>query len=217
MRKEIVSSFDQLQKMLPPKLGSAVDSGRVSALQHYLSKGGVLHVVPSDADWPRMLYPTKKHLRKRIDDLRSLREQYSGRLSDWKKKFNDASSYRVVQNIKKLKEPLFWRHLAKCAIDRDYKTDSEKVHLPIDLVADKRWQPMVRIFLEDIDYRKQLVQTVDESIVYRKNKRVAQYADLLQGFRMQQSSRQIEELQRKIADLDADIAAIQEIARWASF
>jgi hypothetical protein len=76
---------------------------------------------------------------------------------------------------------------------------------------------MVRIFLEDTDYRKQLVQTVDESIVYKNNKRVAQYADLLQGFRMQQSGRQIEELQQKIAVLDADIAAIQEIARWASF
>ncbi|MDP2974235.1 MAG: hypothetical protein Q8N60_04240, partial [Candidatus Diapherotrites archaeon] len=196
---------------------SAIDSGRVSALQHYLSKGGVLHVVTSDADWPRMLYPTKKQLRKRIDDLRSLREQYASRLADWRKKFNDASSYRVVQSIKKLKEPLFWRHLAKCAIDRDYKTDSEKVHLPIDLVADKRWQPIVRVFLEDIDYRKQLVQTVDESIVYKNNKRVAQYANLLQQFRMEQSNRMVEGLQQKIADLDADIAAIQEIARWASF
>ncbi len=217
MRKDIVSSFDQLQRMLPKSLASAEDSTRLVASKHYLSKGGILHVVPSDTEWPRLLYPTKAHLRKRIDELRFLREQYASRLGEWKKKFNDAKSYRLVQNLKKFKEPLFWQHLARCAMDKDYKGDCEKVKLPVNLVADKRWQPMIRVFLNDIEYRKQLVQTVEESIVYKKNKRVGQYAEVLQSFRMEQSNRKIEELEKKLANLDADITAMQELARWASF
>jgi len=217
MMKDIISNLPQLQAVLPKEFDLDKEVERVSALKHYLSKGGVLHVAPNQDGWPKLLYPTKSHLKKKIEDLRFLRSQYGSRLSSWEKKFNDAKSYHLVNNVKKLKEPLFWKHMAKCAVDPDYKADSEKVHLPAHLVADARWKPMVKMFVADLDYRKQLVQTVDESIVYKKDKRVAQYADLLQKFRMEQSNRKIDELQKKLAVIDTDISAMQELTKWASF
>ncbi len=217
MRKDLVSSFGQLQKMLPAELNIEKEAARVAALKHYLSKGGVLHIAPAENSWPKLLYPTKSHLRKKIEETRSLYNQYDTRLVSWQKKFNGAKSYHRMHNIKKLKEPLYWKHLAKCAIDKDYKADSAKVSLPVHLVADSRWKPMVKTFFSDLDYRKQLVQTVDESIVYKKNKKVAQYADILQKFRMEQSNRKIDELKKRLAALDQDINAMQELARWASF
>lgn len=217
MRKDLISSFGQFEKILPKELDVTKESARISALKHYLSKGGVLHIVPNDSGWPKLLYPTRAHLRKKIDETKSLHFQYDSRLTSWKRKFNNAQSYQTVHNIKKLKEPLFWKHVAKCAVDNDYRCDSEKVKLPVSLVSDSRWKPMVKMFLNDLDYRKQLVQTVDESIVYKKDKRVAQYADLLQHFRMEQSNRKIDELKQKIASLDADINAMQELSKWASF
>jgi len=217
MRKDLISSFSQLEKMLPKKLPVEKEAARITALKHYLSKGGVLHVAPSENEWPKLLYPTKAHLKKKIGEIRALQEQYASRLSSWQKKFNGAKNYKSLNNLKKIKEPLFWKHMAKCAVDKDYRADSEKVKLPVHLVADQRWKPMVKTFLRDVDYRKQLVQTVDESIVYRNNKKVAQYADLLQSFRMEQSNRKVEELKQRVAALEADISAMQELARWASF
>jgi len=217
MRKDIVSNFEQLQAMMPNSFDLGSEAARIVALKHYLSKGGVLHVTPNEAGWPKLLYPTKGHLRKKIEELRFLRGQYDSRLNSWQRKFNDAKSYHVVHNLKKFKEPLFWKHMAKCTVDPEYRLDSEKVKLPAHLVADSRWKPMVKMFVSDLEYRKQLVQTVDESIVYKKNKKVAQYADLLQKFRMEQSNRKIDELRQKLASLDADITAMQELARWASF
>ncbi|MBN2067492.1 MAG: hypothetical protein JW744_03420 [Candidatus Diapherotrites archaeon] len=217
MAREIVSSFVQLQRMLPKGFEGGFDSTRLVASKHYLSKGGVLHVSALQNEWPRLLYPTRAHLKKKVEELDFLKAQYATRLSDWKKKFNEAKSYHTVQNIKKLKEPLFWQHMAKCAVDKDYRADSDKVKLPVSLVADRRWKPMIKVFLNDLDYRKQLVQTVEESIVYKESKKVAQYADLLQNFRMEQSNRKIDELERKIADLDADITAMHELSKWASF
>jgi len=217
MRKDIISNFRQLEQMMPKNFDVAADASKVTAIKHYLSKGGVLHVAPSEGSWPKLLYPTKTHLRKKIEEMRFLREKYDSRLNSWQRKFNDAKSYHSIHNLKKLKEPLYWKHLAKCAVDRDYRADSEKVRLPVHLVADARWKPMVKTFVLDLEYRKQLVQTVDESIVYRKNKRVAQYADLLQSFRMEQSNRKIDELKQKLVVLDMDISAMQEIARWSSF
>jgi hypothetical protein len=203
--------------MLPADLDIEKESARVSALKHYLSKGGVIHIAPHESGWPKLLYPTKALLRKKIEETRSLRTQYYRRLESWQHKFDGAKSYHQVHNLKKLKEPLYWKHVAKCAIDPDYRSDAGKVNLPVHLVADSRWKPMVKTFISDIDYRKQLVQTVDESIVYKNDKRVAQYADQLQGFRMEQSNRKIGELKKKLAVLDADITAMQELARWASF
>jgi hypothetical protein len=203
--------------MLPKGHDAVGNSTRLVAIRHYLSKGGVLHVAPSESEWPKLLYPTKNHLRKKIEEMRFLRDKYNARLDSWQRTFNDAKSYHSINNVKKLKEPLYWKHMAKCAVDKDYRKDSDKVKMPAHLVADRRWKPMVKMFVSDIEYRKQLVQTVDESIVYKKEKRVAQYADLLQKFRMEQSNRKIDELKKKLAALDQDISAMQEIARWSSF
>ncbi len=217
MTKDIISVFSQLQEMLPSDHNAASDSNRLVAVKHYLFKGGVLHVAPCEDTWPKLLYPTKNHLRKKIDEMRFLRNKYNTRLSSWQRTFNDAKSYHSINNIKKLKEPLYWKHVAKCAVDKDYRRDSEKVKMPAHLVADRRWKPMIKMFVSDLEYRKQLVQTVDESIVYKKERRVAKYADLLQKFRMEQSDRKIGELKKKLAALDQDVSAMQELAKWSSF
>ena len=217
MRKDLISNFGQLEKFLPKDFKPEKDSARVTALKHYLSKGGVLHVSPSESEWPKLLYPTKLHLKKKIEETKHLQNQYNTRLDSWQKKFNGAKNYHSVHNLKKIKEPLFWKHMAKCAVDKDYRNDSEKIKLPVHLVADSRWKPMVKTFLKDADYRKQLVQTVDESIVYKDNRKVAQYADQLQDFRMEQSNRKVEELKQKVAALESDITAMHELAKWASF
>jgi len=216
MKKSLISSFDDFQKMLPNNIDLGKDATRAAALKRYLSKGGVVHVVPFEGSWPKLLYPTRAHLKKKIDDTRVLQQQYSERLDSWQRKFSKAKSYHSFHNLKKLKEPLYWKHMAKCAIDKDYKSDSEKVSLPAHLVGDPRWKPMVKTFLSDSEYRKQLVQTVDESIVYRKNKSVAQYANQLQSFRVEQSNRKVEELRQRVEALEADISAMEELSKWAS-
>lgn len=217
MEREIISSIGQINAMLPNGQGLERDTARLEAIKHYLSKGGVLHLCRSETGWPKLLYPTKTHLRKKIEDLRGLREKYDSRLGSWGRKYSDAKNYTLLHNIKKLKEPLYWKHLAKCGMDADYRTDSDKVKLPVHLVADGRWKPMIKMFLSNMDYRKQLVQTVDESIVYRDNKKLARYADFLQGFRMEQSGKKMDELKKKLSEVETDISAMLEISRWASF
>ena len=105
--------------------------------------------------------------------------------------------------------------MAKYFSDQDYRKDVDTVKLPVNLVADGRWKPMVKMFVNNLDYRKQLTQTVDESIVYAKDKKVAKYAETLQNFRSEQSGRKIEALEKKLAEIDADISALNEINKWA--
>ncbi|MDD5147863.1 MAG: hypothetical protein PHH08_00180 [Candidatus ainarchaeum sp.] len=216
MAEGIISSFDKFAAKLPKDFDLEKHASRASALKHYFSKGGVVSIALSEKDWPRLLYPTKDSLRQKISECAEKRKKYESSLGDWKKHFVQAQLYHVVNNVKKLKEPLYWKHVAKVVTDSDYRKDAESVRLPAHLVSDKRWKPMVQMFVNDLDYRKQLTETVETSIVYR-DKTVAKYADDTREFRMSQSGKQIDDLEKKIAAIDADISALQELIKWASF
>ena len=85
------------------------------------------------------------------------------------------------------------------------------------LVADLKWKPMVRMFVEDLDYRKNLTETVQESIVYKKGRsKIAKYADDLMQLRGEISTSKIGELDKKIAKLSDEISALKVIEKWAA-
>jgi hypothetical protein len=216
MPRDIISNYALFSKKLPKGIEMDKYGERLEALKHYFLKGGIVSISPSEGDFPKLLYPSRLRIRAQIEELQGLRRHHHSRLLSWRKKLQQAQAYFLTHNIRKLKEPLYWKHVAKYLADRDYRRDVDKVKLPVNLVADKRWKPMVKMFVNDLDYRKQLAQTVEESIVYAKNRKVARYADILQQFRSEQSNRKIAELERKIAEIDADIAALQELSKWAS-
>ncbi len=188
---------------------------RKTALVHYFGKGGIIraHMVN---DKPKLVYPTKLRLRALIKEKESLRKNFFGKKKDWDKKFKEAKLYNLNHSVKKISSPLYWKHLAKMMSDADYKADAEKVKLPLHLVSDKRWQPMIRMFIENLEYRKQLTETVENSIVYKKDKKLACYATELQQFRKSESTRKIIELQKKIDEANADINSYNELIKWSN-
>jgi hypothetical protein len=74
---------------------------------------------------------------------------------------------------------------------------------------------MVKMFVNDIEYRKNLTETVNTSIVYKKNKKVAQFADDLQGFRKDATQRQVDDLAKKLLELEETEKALKEMQKWA--
>ena len=215
MVKGIVGSFVEFQRILPKNLIENSDE-RVLAVKHYFSTGGVLSVASTGNGWPNLVFPTKRHVQKRLEVLEALSQRYQQRLGQWESKNLEARLYHATNNIKKLKEPLYWRHLLKYATDSDYRADAEKVKLPVHLVSDPKWKPMVKMFVSDTEYRKQLTETVETSIVYKRDRRVAKYADILHEFRISESQRKISELKKKISVIQGDINALNVLLKWAA-
>lgn len=216
MGRQIISNFNGFSKKLPKDVDRAKFAPRMDAIKHYLSNGGILSISSQDSSFPKLLYPNRMRVKRQVAELQELRGHYHERLVSWRKKLQQAQVYFTVNSVKKLKEPLYWKHMAKYFSDPDYRKDSDEVKLPVNLVADGRWKPMVKMFVNDLDYRKQLTQTVNESIVYAKDKKVAKYAETLQQFRSEQSGRKIAALEKKIAEIDANISALNELNKWAS-
>ncbi len=209
---EIVSDMVDFDKKFPdcPKSGE-----RRVALEHYLKVGGVVKVFSSEKDWPKLAYPNNFVLEKKLKELREKKNLYEKKFGSWNKQYSSASKYHQMHQIKKLKEPLYWKHMAKMTVDPDYRKDADAVGMPIHLVADDKWKPMIKMFVKDYDYRKQLSETVRNSIVYKKDKKVAKYADELKDFRMNTSNKQMVDLQKKIDILKETESSLKEMQKWA--
>ena len=217
MAEQTISSLAVLEKKA--HLSRNPNKARKEALEHYFSKGGIIRVDLASrkpGNWPRLVYPTKLRLRALIREKGALKANYSKKKHDWEKKLKTAEFYGPKNSLKKFSSPLYWKHWAKLLVDEDYRADAEKVKLPLHLVADPRWQPMIRMFIEDLEYRKQLTETVQHSIVYKKNKKLARYATELQDFRKSESTRKLKELDKKLAGIEADINAYRELIKWAN-
>ena len=213
MPANIVSSFKAFSEKFDVKKNKP--SPRAEALKKYFERGGVISVGRAEKGWPKLIYPSPRRIRSQIKELNELKQLYVKKQSNWEKSFNDARIYHIRNNILKYSEPLYWKHIAKCATNKDYKNDANLVKLPIHLVPDSRWKPMIRMFVNDVEYRKNLVETVQNSIVYKKDKKVAKYADILQAFRMDISSKKVDSLKKKIDYLDSEIKTLETMLEWA--
>ncbi|MFH1586539.1 MAG: hypothetical protein ABID38_01630 [Candidatus Diapherotrites archaeon] len=216
MASHIISSFAKFSEQFSeqPFMANGGED-RIAALKTYFKNGGVISVGRSNGDWPKLIYPPPRRLKDQIKDLQELRDKFAFQKKNWARTHSAAENYHLVNNVKKMAEPLYWKHMVKYATDFDYREDAKAVNLPAHLVADPRWKPMVKMFVNDIEYRKNLTETVQNSIVYKKDKRVAKYANELQAFRMERSSNEIEMIDKKIDNLDAQINTLQVIMKWA--
>lgn len=211
MPSNVISSFEAFSK----KFEVEGNEERIIALKKYFKRGGVISAVKSQKPWPKVVYPSPIRLDAQINELKDRREHFVKKNREWKAKLNEARTYHTRHHILKLKEPLYWKHMQKILMDKEYRQDSEVVGLPVHLAADARYRPMIKMFLEDDEYRKNLVETVQHSSVY-KNKKVGNYATVLQEFRTEVSENQLKDIAEKIGELDEEIKSMEIIRRWTA-
>lgn len=211
----IISSFDKFGEKFPEAVAD-INDPRALALKTYFSHGGVVNVIKEkEGAWPKLLYPDFSRLNKQLKEVTALRNSYASKRSEWRRQLAKAKTYELRHKITKFSNPLYWKHVAKTMSDADYKADAESVKLPMHLVDDPRWKPMIRMFIDDIEYRKQLVETVENSIVYGNDRRVARYANELQAFRAGVSEGKVSEIDKKVNEIEEQIKTINAMVSWA--
>jgi anion-transporting ArsA/GET3 family ATPase len=209
--KNVFTSLEAFEKRFP---NLPENKERKEAMNAYFKYKGIIRAYESDKAWPKLTYPNYFVLEKKTKELKEKKDLFEKNLNSWKKRFKQAKNYHKNNQVKKIKDPLYWKHKAKILTDKDYRKDVETVNLPVHLVGDAKWKPMIKMFVNDLEYRKQLTETVRESIIYKKNKKVAQYADDLKDFRMGTSNKQIEILEKKIEKAKELETALKELMKW---
>jgi arylamine N-acetyltransferase len=123
---------------------------------------------------------------------------------EWKQQFNSAKISNIVSEVKKFTDKIYWKHLHKSLTDKQYRADYSKVKIPTKLAADSKYRPMLEMFVENPDYRRQLTETVSTSIVYAKDPRVAKCADSVREFRLKESEKKLDCFKEKLGSLYED-------------
>lgn len=189
------------------------DQKRTDALKRYFERGGVVKVTPNGSSWPKVIYPSSDRLNQQLRDVQQLKNQLVQKKQSWSNSHTAAKRHEITLQIKKVTDPLYWRHQVKKLTDADYRNDVEKTKIPMRLVSDTRYRPMVEMFINNIDYRKQLTETVETSVVYRHSK-IAQYAETRAGFREEVSKNQVDDLTEKLKEVELDLIMYQELLKW---
>ena len=215
MSDRIVSSFTAFCEAFPHLNAGKSSDPKAAALAKYFGDGGVISVKANGSDWPTLVYPSKQRLETQIDSLSSLKSRFEKEKAVWEKKLIEEKLYHFRNNVYKFSEPVYWKHLFKILTNFEYKHDAGEVSLPAHLISDKRWKPMIKMFVDNIEYRKQLVETVQQGIVYKDDKRVGRYANDLRDFRIDVSAKKISELTKKVQTLDEQINSLKQIMGWA--
>jgi len=211
MREETFSDFKKFKQKVKAK-----NEALEEALKGYFASGGIIRVqIESSNQWPKLIYPSKNRLADLIKEKQELLNDLEKQKASWERRLNKANLYYLTHFFKKYAHPLYWKHIVKLLADKDYRADAQKVKIPAHLVADKRWEPMIRTFIESPEYRKQLCITFEESPIYKKNKKLAKYSEQLIDFRKQESKRKIDEINAKIYAIKNEILVLRKLQRWA--
>jgi len=216
---EIISSYPAFEEKFKGAPFLSSKDQRLEALRKYFKKGGVARFASESKDsFPKLAYPSKSRVQQLSQDAKALKELLEKKAKDWRKTNSDAKAYHFKLHAKKFANPLYWKHIGKKIADKDYRKDAETVKLPSELVADKRYKGMVEMFVNNLDYRKQLAETVKSSIVYNNagtENRLAKYLDQLQDFRQGVSTTQITDLEKKLEELNSDLDMFAVMEKWA--
>lgn len=210
----IISSLENFSEQFKGREIVEKPSERLGALKKYFDNGGVISVAKSGKQWPKLIYPHYLKVRSDITEASKLKANLVSKQREWHRTLKEARIYHAKHNVLKLSNPLYWKHISKAIRDPSYKEAAKAVKLPAHLVSDPRWEPMIRTFLNDPEYRQQLTETVKTSIVYGKDRKVAKYADALNKFRSELSEKNIEILNKKIAAIDGRLSTLKEIQKW---
>lgn len=213
MVQGVISSFDKFSKQFPSI--AQEKSERIDALKKYFEKGGVISVGNPNPSWPKLIYPSPLKLQEELKELEKHKQLFSGKHKTWKDTNTKAKQYDMMNDIKKFGSKLFWEHNLKKLRDPDYRKDADKVKLPVKLVSDPKWTPMIRMFVTDTEYRKNLTETFENSIVYGENKELGKYAYQLRDFRKSTSEKEMQGLGKKLELIENQIKVLQVMQKWA--
>ena len=218
---KIITSFVEMKKHISNVDELPENDRRLWAIKRYFEKHrGIFYISlvkgKKQPDWPFLHYPTKIKLNTLIEETNQTLDYMKSAKGFWKNQYNKSRSNTFSAIVKKYSEPIYWEHHVKMVVNPMYSDAAKELNIPIHLVSNPKWHGMLRMFVKNQEYREQLLDTVRESIVYAKDKRLAKHADLVKEFRMNISKQKLSETDSIVLELNDDIDMSRELLKWVS-
>ena len=200
----LVSSWNDLVKKFP-ELNERAEDMEVAALREYLQGGGVINV--ADGEKLKIVYPSRKMIDARIDELKRRRKFFSHQLEKLKR------LDREFMPIKLAFDPLYYKHMMRMLMDRKYREAFEKLNFSWEHFMDPRTRKIIQAFMDNEEYRKNVLHALSESPVYKK-RRFGSVLDIRRETRHGAIRKRMNILENAIRRLDRQMLVLSMLKRW---
>ncbi|MFH0970654.1 MAG: hypothetical protein V1776_04320 [Candidatus Diapherotrites archaeon] len=212
----VFDSVEKIQKAFDGAPFLDTNPRRKKAIEYYFQKRGVLQLeTTSPTNWPRLVYPTPEKLEKQIQEFTLRHQEQTSKKWQWQMAHLRELSYDTFAHAKKVTDPLFWKHVSKKVMDREYRDDSKTIDLKSSLISDEKYRPMIAAFVDNPEYRKQLTETVKHSPVYQNHKGLAQHAKERRKLKKEVSASQIKRSHHIVSEHREQLFALKELLNWS--
>ncbi len=137
------------------------------SISNYLKEGGIIKTEKNQE--LKFIYPSKDIIKKEVNTIKAEYTKIKDKLDYWIGMQNDSKNFLENGKRKKYLNKTFWKHKIKESFDKKYKEDFEKINLPIDYINDKGIEKIISTFMDNKDYRNNLLETINNSIIYKNS------------------------------------------------
>jgi len=200
--RDFENNYDEIKKLS--------EDDKLS-IDNYFCEGGLIKT--SGKNTIELVYPSKDIINKELNEIYAERSKVIERLEQWRKIKKDSEEFIEKNKIKKFLKTTYWKHKLKETTDKNYKTDFAKIRIPIEYIGDESMKKVIDTFISDSDYRKKLIETMDNSIVY-KNKGIGEKVLKKLDLQKEISKNKLDILNTRKNKLDNRIRFYKIILKW---
>ncbi|MDP2666825.1 MAG: hypothetical protein Q8P05_05000 [Candidatus Diapherotrites archaeon] len=216
MPVDVIESYAKFESRFGMDPFFVADSPKGRAIREYFERKGVLQVeTMAPGSWPKLIYPSEEKIAARLRELEGEYAKQRRIKGEWEWTRFRTRSHGVVSHVKKVMDPLYWQHVTKTVTDKSYREDAKLIDLHSHLVADVNYRPMIRAFVHNEDYRKQLSETVKTSIVYRDHKGLGKHSKDKRALQLQVSESLLKKTEVHLRELRDQVFVYRQLLSWS--
>jgi len=178
------------------------------ATKLYSEAGGI---IKTDGD--RLIFPDEERIVRQMSEALVRKNDLTMQIRFWQRHHRTLASDNVLDDAIRVTDPLFWEHLMKLAMEKDYRQSFEKVDLPMKYMRDEKYRRIIKAFVRDKEYRKKLVKA-KTGFLGKASDSIAESADKKRDFKRKMVRDKLDRLLGEREKVSKRVAILEALLEW---
>ncbi len=174
----------------------------------YSEAGGIIKM-----EGDRLVFPDEERLVSQMSEALVRKNDLTMQIRFWQRHHRTLVSDNVLDDAVRVTDPLFWEHLMRLAMEKDYRQSFEKVDLPMKYMRDEKYRRIIKAFVRDKEYRKKLVKA-KTGFLGKASDTMKESADKNRDFKRKIVSEKLGKLLEEREKVSKRITVLEAMLEW---
>jgi hypothetical protein len=175
----------------------------------YREQGGILKTYQD-----RLVFPDSERLVDQLAEAMLRKTSLTGQIRFWHRQHRQSAPGNVLDDVARVTDVLYWEHLLKLAMEKEYRESFEKVDLPIKRMKEERYRRVIEQFVRDEAYRNRLA-SAKTGIIGKASGSMNESAEKNKQFRRNIVDGKLERLKEERDKVLERIKVLEALLRWS--